>query len=38
MNLLELFAGLRSVGAEAEKQGLNVFSVDWKLILMYSGF
>ena len=29
MNLLELFAGSRSVGSEAEKQGLNVFSVDW---------
>ena len=29
MNLLELFAGSRSVGNEAEKQGLNVFSVDW---------
>jgi len=29
MNLVELFAGSRSVGKEAEKQGLNVFSVDW---------
>ena len=29
MKLLELFAGSRSVGNEAEKQGLNVFSVDW---------
>jgi 16S rRNA G966 N2-methylase RsmD len=29
MNLLELFAGSRSVGSEAERQGLNVFSVDW---------
>jgi len=29
MNLLELFAGSRSVGNEAERQGLNVFSVDW---------
>ena len=29
MNLLELFAGSRSIGREAEKQGLNVFSVDW---------
>lgn len=29
MNLLELFAGSRSVGNEAEKQGFNVFSVDW---------
>ncbi len=30
MNLLELFAGSRSVGIEAEKLGFNVFSVDWK--------
>ena len=29
MNLMELFAGSRSVGKEAEKQGYNVFSVDW---------
>jgi len=29
MNLLELFAGSRSIGIEAEKQDLNVFSVDW---------
>ena len=29
MNLLELFAGSRSIGIEAEKQGLNVCSVDW---------
>ena len=29
MNLLELFAGSRSIGNEAEKQGFNVFSVDW---------
>ena len=29
MNLLELFAGSRSIGIEAEKQGLNVFSIDW---------
>ncbi len=29
-NLLELFAGSRSVGKEAEKMGINVFSVDWE--------
>ena len=29
MNILELFAGSRSIGKEAEKKGLNVFSVDW---------
>jgi hypothetical protein len=29
MNLLELFAGSRSIGKEAEKRGINVFSVDW---------
>lgn len=29
MKLLELFAGSRSVGKEAEKYGLNVFSIDW---------
>lgn len=29
MKLLELFAGSRSVGNEAEKQGFEVFSVDW---------
>jgi site-specific DNA-cytosine methylase len=28
MNLLELFAGSRSVGKEAERQGFNVFSSD----------
>ena len=28
MNLVELFAGSRSVGKEAEKQGFNVCSVD----------
>ena len=29
MKLLELFAGSRSVGNEAEKQGFEVFSIDW---------
>ena len=29
MKLLELFAGSRSVGSEAERQGFEVFSVDW---------
>ena len=29
INLLELFAGSRSIGKEAEKQGFKVFSVDW---------
>jgi hypothetical protein len=28
-NVLELFAGSRSIGTEAEVQGMNVFSVDW---------
>ena len=28
-NVLELFAGSRSIGTEAEKLGMNVFSVDW---------
>ena len=28
-NLLELFAGSRCMGQEAEKLGMNVFSVDW---------
>ena len=30
MNLLELFAGSRSVGTVAESFGITVFSVDWK--------
>lgn len=30
MNVLELFAGSRSVGKQAENLGMNVFSVDWK--------
>lgn len=30
MNVLELFAGSRSVGKAAEKLNYNVFSVDWK--------
>lgn len=30
MNLLELFAGSRSVGNVAETLGINVFSVDWE--------
>ena len=30
MNLLELFAGHRCIGIEAEKLNFNVFSVDWK--------
>jgi len=29
LNILELFAGSRCVGMEAERQGHNVFSVDW---------
>ena len=29
-NLLELFAGSRSVGSVAESKGMNVFSVDWQ--------
>ena len=28
MNLLELFAGSRSIGNKAEELGMNVFSVD----------
>ena len=29
MNLIELFAGDRSIGKVAESLGINVFSVDW---------
>ncbi len=28
-NLVEVFTGSRSVGIEAEKQGMKVFSIDW---------
>ncbi len=30
MNIVEFFAGDRSIGKEAEKQGHNVFSIDWE--------
>lgn len=30
MNILELFAGSRSVGRIADERGHNVFSVDWE--------
>jgi len=30
MNVLEIFAGSRSVGRIADNYGLNVFSIDWK--------
>lgn len=30
MNILELFAGSRSVGKAAESLEMNVFSVDWE--------
>ena len=30
LNVLELFAGSRSVGKAADKLGMNVFSVDWE--------
>jgi len=30
INLLELFAGSRSIGTQAELLGINVFSVDWQ--------
>jgi len=29
IKVLELFAGSRSIGTEAERQGMQVFSVDW---------
>jgi DNA primase len=29
-NLLELFAGSRSVGSVGEEKGMNVFSIDWQ--------
>lgn len=29
MNVLELFAGSRSIGNKSEELGMNVFSVDW---------
>jgi len=29
-NLVELFAGSRSVGSVAEAKGMNVFSIDWQ--------
>jgi len=30
MNILELFAGSRSIGSVADDKGFNVFSVDWE--------
>jgi hypothetical protein len=30
MNLLELFAGSRSIGKVGDEMGMNVFSVDWE--------
>ena len=30
IKVLELFAGSRSVGNEAERLGMEVFSVDWE--------
>jgi len=30
MNILELFAGSRSIGSVADSMGFNVFSVDWQ--------
>lgn len=28
-NVLEVFAGSRSIGNKAEQLGMNVFSIDW---------
>jgi len=30
MNVLELFAGSRSIGKVGDELGMNVFSVDWE--------
>ena len=30
LNILELFAGSRSVGSVGDEMGMNVFSVDWE--------
>ena len=31
-NLVELFAGSRSIGKVGDKLGMNVFSVDWQTL------